>query len=96
MPKVTHRRCTHDASAISVGETLLRGLSNAVQRRGNTAARLLGIGFFVRAMRSFTSGLLSGLGNMRGAFRKVLSLFLLFVDDFLVVSNVSWVGHRTL
>jgi hypothetical protein len=81
---------------VSARGTLLRGLSNALQGRDNAAASLLGIGFFVRSLGFFTSGLLSGLGNMRSAFRKILSMFLLFVDDFLIVRNVSRVGHRSL
>jgi hypothetical protein len=34
----------------------------------------------VRAVLFFTSGLFSELGNVRRAFSKILSVFLLFVD----------------
>jgi hypothetical protein len=82
--------------AVSVSGTLFLGLRNAFRGLGNTAASLLGIGFFVRAVRFFTSGLLSGLGNMGRAFGKMLTVFLLFVYNFFVVGNVSRVGHRSL
>jgi hypothetical protein len=77
----------------SASETLLRVLSDALRRLGNAAASLLGIGFFVRAVWFFTSGLFSRLRNVRRAFSEILSVFLLFVDNFLIVRNVSGVGH---
>ena len=43
-----------------------------------------------------TSGLLSGLRNMGCTFSKMLTVFLLFVYNFLIVRNVSRVGHRSL
>jgi hypothetical protein len=75
---------------------LFRGLRNAFRLLGDAAASLLGIGFFVRAVRFFTSGLLSGLGKVCRAFGEILSVFLLFVDNFLIVRNVSRVGHSSL
>jgi hypothetical protein len=64
---------------VSVSGTLFRGLRNAFRRLGNAAASLLGIGFFVRAVRFFTSCLLSRLRNVGRAFGKMLSVLLLFV-----------------
>jgi hypothetical protein len=63
---------------------------------GNGVACLLGLSFFMCAMNFFASGFLPGLGNMRGTFGKILSMFLLFVDDFLIVGNVSRIGHSSL
>jgi hypothetical protein len=60
---------------------------------GHAAASFLGIGFFVRTVRFLTSGLLSRLRNMGCSFGKMLSLFLFFVYDFLIVRNVARVGH---
>lgn len=81
---------------VSVSSTLFRGLRNAFRRLGRAAASLLDIVFFVRAVRFFTSGLLSGLRNMGCSFSKMLSVFLLFVYNFLIVRNISRVGHRSL
>jgi hypothetical protein len=41
----------------------------------------------MRAVNFFPRGFLPGLGNMRGTFGKILSMFLLFVDDFLIVGR---------
>jgi hypothetical protein len=60
-----------------------RGFRNAFRRVGKAAASFLGIGFFVRAVWFFASGLLSGPGNVRRAFSKMLSVFLLFEYNFL-------------
>jgi len=35
-------------------------------------------------------------GNMGGTLLQVLALFLLFVNDFLIVGNVSWIRHALL
>jgi hypothetical protein len=74
---------------------LFGSFRNAFRRLGNAAASLLGIGFFVRAVRFLTSGLLSGLWNVGSSFSKMLSVFLLFLYHFLIVRNVSRVGHRS-
>ncbi len=57
------------------------------------AASLLGFGFYVGAVSLFTRSLLPWLGNMRRTLSQVLTLFLLLVNDFLVVRYISWIGH---
>jgi hypothetical protein len=71
-------------------------LHNVFRWFGHAPASLLGIGFFVRSVGFLTSGLLSRLRNMGCSFSKMLSVFLFFVYDFLIVSNVSRVGHGSL
>jgi hypothetical protein len=86
----------HPVNKDKVEQSKFRGLPSAFRRLGNAAASLLGIGLFVRAVRFFTSGLLSGLRNMGSSFSEMLSVFLLFVYNFLIVRNVSRVGHGSL
>ena len=56
----------------------------------------LEFGFLVRSVGCLVSGLLSGLRNVGRALRQVLPVFLLLVDDFLIVGDVAWVGHDLL
>jgi len=58
-------------------------------------ACLLVDGFRMGTMGLFFGRLFSRLGNVGGALGQILSLFLLFVNDFLIVSYVSWIGHHS-
>ena len=60
------------------------------------AASLFDLRLFMSTMRLLAAGLLSGLGKVLRPLGKVFTLFLLFVDDFLIVRYVSWVGHDSL
>jgi hypothetical protein len=60
------------------------------------SARLFSFRFFVGAVRLCMSRLLSRLRNVFRPLGKVLSLLLLFVNDFLIVSYVSWIGHTAV
>jgi hypothetical protein len=57
--------------------------------------RTLGGRVFV-SVSVFHLGFFTGLNRLGdSAFRWVLAMMFLFLEDFLVVGNVSWVGHRT-
>ena len=70
------------------GEVLSLGVDAGV-------TRLFGFGLGVSAVGRFTGRLLPRLGDMGGILGQILSLFLLLVNDFLVVRYISWVGHRS-
>ena len=64
-----------------------------------------GFGFFLRVLGAFRGrvfvsvgmfhpGLLAGLHCLHGPGARVFAVVLLLVDDFLVVGNVAWIGHR--
>jgi hypothetical protein len=55
--------------------------------------RLLGLRLLMSAVRALMRRLLPRLGNMGRALREVLPVFLLFVNNFLIVRYVSWIGH---
>jgi len=57
------------------------------------AIRFLELGLLVSAVRLLMAGFLSRLGNMSRALGEVLSFLLFFVNDFLIVRNVSGVRH---
>jgi hypothetical protein len=54
---------------------------------GMVLVRLFALG--LRAARFFTRGLLAGLGHMRRTVGEILSVLLLFVDDFSIVRDIS-------
>ncbi len=56
-------------------------------------ARFLQLRLLVRAVRFLPAGLLPRLRNMGCALGQVLPVLLFFVNDFLIVGDVSWIGH---
>ncbi len=60
------------------------------------AASFLEIRLLMGTVDFLTTGFLAGLGKMGRVFGQILPMFLFFVNDFLVVGNVSGVGHHTL
>jgi len=54
---------------------------------------LLGNRLGVSTVNCGASGLFSGLGEVGSAFSQVLAVLLLLVNDFLVVGDISWIGH---
>lgn len=64
--------------------------------RRDISAGFLEFGFLVGAVGFFAGGFLSRLREVGGALGEVLSVFLLFVDDFFVVGDVSGIGHGLL
>jgi len=60
------------------------------------AAGFVDFGLGMDTVRRFTGSLLSRLGNVGSALSEVLPVLMLFVNDFLVVRYISWIGHDRL
>ncbi len=60
------------------------------------AAGFFDFGLGVSTVRGFTGSLLPRLGNVGSTFSQILPVLLLFVNDFLVVRYISWIGHERL
>lgn len=61
--------------------------------RRDVTARLFGLGLLVGAVGFLRGGFLARLGNVRGALSQVFAVFLLLLDDFLIVLDVAGIGH---
>jgi len=56
-------------------------------------ASFLRFGLSVSTVKLFPGSLLPRLRNVGCVFGQIFPLLLLFVNDFLVVRHVSWIGH---
>lgn len=60
------------------------------------AAGLFEFRLFVSPVGTFAGGFLSWLRNVSGILGEVLAMFVLHLDDFFIVGDVSWIGHQPL
>ena len=68
-------------------------MADLLGRFGSLATRLFRIGFFMSAVSFLMWRLFTRLRDVGSSFGKILTLILFLVDAFLIVCNVSWIGH---
>ena len=59
------------------------------------AARLFQLGLLVSPVLSFPGRFLSWLGNVSSVLGEIFTVFVLHLDDFFIVGDVSWIRHPT-